>query len=85
MAENMRVRCINDHWNKNLKDPDLTQGKFYDVLDKNVLIMNQDTHYSILGDNGEQIDRPKSIFETTQEFQNNRKKAAVTQNKSSKK
>jgi hypothetical protein len=64
----MRLKCINDHWKDNFKDPDLTHKKFYNSIDDNVLVLNHEAMVSILGDNKEEIVRPKYIFQTMPEM-----------------
>jgi len=64
----MRAKCKDAKWkpgdNKGtfLKDPELTEGKFYEVIEENVRIMNEDTHCTVVGDNLDEITRPKHIF-----------------------
>ena len=70
----MRVKCVADHWKDGLKDPDLTKGKFYTILDPNVLVIGHESMYSLVGDNREQVERPKYIFITMLENQANKKK-----------
>jgi hypothetical protein len=69
----MRLKCINSHWKEGLKDPDLTIHKFYDSINDNILILNGETMLSLLGDNGEEVIRPKYIFQTMPEMVHQRK------------
>ena len=63
-----RARCKDANWvptmglGRRLKDPDLTTGKFYDVIDDNIPVMGMDSRCKVIGDNGEEITRPKHIF-----------------------
>jgi len=58
-----RIRCLNSVWKENLKDPDLTTGKFYDLLDASVFVMGEETMFSFVGDNKVEIQRPKYLFQ----------------------
>lgn len=63
----MRVKCKDNKWNtdekgKLITDPELTVGKFYAVVHENFQVMGADTHCTIIGDNGEEVVRPKHIF-----------------------
>ena len=64
----MRLKCINAHWRDGLKDPDLTHKRFYNSIDNNVLVLNHEAMVSVLGDNNEEIVRPKYIFQTMPEM-----------------
>lgn len=66
-----RVKCIMDH-KEGLKDPDLTKGKFYTILDPNVSVIGHESMYSLVGDNGEQVERPKYLFITMTEYHSKR-------------
>jgi hypothetical protein len=63
----VRIKCLNDTWKKGLKDPDLTKGKFYTLLDKDVPVMNGESLYSFVGDNKTEIQRPKYLFKCYQD------------------
>ena len=65
----MRLKCINDHWKETLKDPDITKGSFYNSIDNNLLVLNHEAMVTVLGDNREEIARPKYIFQTMPEMQ----------------
>lgn len=67
-----RIKCIMDHWKDGLKDPDLTKGKFYTILDSNVQVIGHESMYSLVGDNKEQIERPKHLFITMSEYHSKR-------------
>lgn len=58
----IRIQCLKDVWKEGLKDPDLTKGKFYTLLDKDVLFMGGESMYSFVGDNRVEIQRPKHLF-----------------------
>jgi hypothetical protein len=58
----LRAKCVKNKWNEAGKDPELTRGKFYKVTNANVPIMNDDSAMSLIGDNGEEITRPKYLF-----------------------
>lgn len=58
----MRAQCMTSVWNEHGKDPELTKGKFYKVIEKNVITMGNESMVGLIGDSGEQIDRPKHIF-----------------------
>jgi hypothetical protein len=62
----IRAKCIKDHWvtvgRKPIKDPDITVGKFYQVLEQKIISMGSDTMLSVKGDLGEEIVRPKHLF-----------------------
>lgn len=64
----MRLKCINAHWKDGLKDPDLTHNKFYNLIQDNILVLNHEAMLSVFGDNGEEIVRPKYIFQTMPEM-----------------
>jgi len=58
-----RARCNSDTWNEGVKDPELTTGKFYTVLDARVLVMNAETpEITVVGDSGVEVTRPKHVF-----------------------
>ena len=57
----MRIKCINA-FKEGLKDPDITEGKFYNVIDPNVFVMGQELMYSFVGDNDVEVSRPKQNF-----------------------
>jgi len=57
-----RLYCVKDVNQEDLKDPDITKGKFYNLLDKNVPVMGQEDMYSFVGDNKVEIQRPKHLF-----------------------
>ena len=57
-----RLKCIDDRWCEGFPDPDFTKGKFYDVIDEHVLYMGAEESYSVMGDNGVEVVRPKYIF-----------------------
>jgi hypothetical protein len=59
----IRIKCISYVWKEGLKDPDLTTGKFYDLLDGSVFVMGEEAMYSFVGDNKVEIQRPKYIFQ----------------------
>jgi len=77
----MRLKCVNDHWKNDLKDPDLTKGRFYDSLDDNVLVIGQEALVSLVGDNKMEIERPKYIFYTMNEVQRKNNLALAIQEK----
>jgi len=60
----IRVKCINDRWNPNTseKDPELTKGKFYDVVNPNVPVYTGESRLSVVGDSGDEVERPKYCF-----------------------
>jgi hypothetical protein len=61
-----RAKCLKDHWvtvcGKPVKDPDITLGKFYPVIEQKVISMGADTMMSVKGDMGEEVVRPKHLF-----------------------
>jgi len=61
------VRIVGRFWDgsprRSLPDPQITVGKFYPLLDAHVRIMgNEDPHYSVLGDDGQEATRPACWF-----------------------
>ena len=62
----IRIKCLNDTWKEGLKDPDLTKGKFYNLLDKDVPVMNGESLLSFIGDNRVEVQRPKYLFKNYQ-------------------
>jgi hypothetical protein len=65
----MRLKCIDDHWKESLKDPDITKNHFYDSTNNNLLVLNHEPMFIIIGDNGIEAERPKYIFQTMSEMQ----------------
>ena len=63
----MRLKCIDDH-KEGLKDPDVTKNHFYDSIDNNVHVLNHEPMFTVLGDNREEVTRPKHIFQTMPEM-----------------
>ena len=58
----MRAKCLVDT-KEGIKDPEITAGRFYNVLETDVMVMGEsDIRISIVGDKGIQIDRPGSWF-----------------------
>jgi hypothetical protein len=58
----IRARCKTANWNEGMKDPSLTTGKFYPVLQKIQIMNNDDPWITVVGDDGIEITRPKGIF-----------------------
>ncbi len=58
----LRLKCIDDRWSGGLPDPDFTKGMFYTPIDEHVLYMGAEEAYSLKGDNGVEVVRPKYIF-----------------------
>jgi hypothetical protein len=59
----VRAKCKIDTWNEHGKDPDLTHGRYYRVGDPNVIVMGHDSMMTVVGDNGEEVTRPKHLFQ----------------------
>ena len=60
--DQVRISCLTDTWKDGMKDPDLTRGKFYTLLDNNVLVMGGESMFSFVGDSNVEVQRPKHIF-----------------------
>lgn len=61
----IRLKCVDDHWIKDspsVKDPEITRGRFYNLLNENVMIIGEEPRYSLIGDQGMEIERPKHLF-----------------------
>lgn len=69
----MRVRCKTERWLpwSDLPDPELTKGRYYTVLDSHVETIAGEPRYSLVGDSGAEIQRPKHVFATLPEIQRN--------------
>lgn len=66
----MRVRCRTNRWHPSrCPDPELTTGRFYTVVDSNVSTMAGESLYTLVGDSGEEIQRPKYAFALMPEVQ----------------
>jgi len=78
----MRVRCRTNRWHPSGRpDPELTTGAFYNILLPNVQTMAGESLYSLVGDSGEEIQRPKHIFATMPEVQRLRARRAIIDGK----
>lgn len=54
--------CINDRDPNGIKDPEVTENKFYSLVQRNVYIMDREPQLSVIGDNGIEISRDKTSF-----------------------
>lgn len=60
----MRAKCINNHNQDGVRDPELTHGKFYVVKNKNIQVTGSDVSFiSVIGDKGNEIERPATYFQ----------------------
>jgi len=55
-----RAECFNENWRKTGKDPELTNGKIYEIV--NYVENIYDPCITIIGDLGTEIERPKWAF-----------------------